>query len=210
MKVFVAAILVLLVGANLCLAQATQPANAANAGGAGGEIIRRESAAAGGGSVNTGPSATRVALSLAAVLALIVILAIVLKKLAPRGSGGIPNGGGAIHVLARAAISPKQRIVLLQVGRKILVLGDCDGHALSTLCEIGDFDEAAALIGQLQTEKGSGSFTAALNSAMERFRAAEREVETRTSAAHESRPRDLDAMRQEIEGLAQRVRGMAR
>jgi flagellar biogenesis protein FliO len=201
MKVFVVVILVLLACAKVSLAQATQPANS-------GEIIRRDpGTTASGGSLNSGPSATRVALSLAGVLALIVVLAVVAKKIVPRGKfgGGVSSGDGAIHVLARTALGPKQRVVLLQVGRKILVLGDCDGHPLSTLCEIGDFDEAAALISQLQADGGSKSFTAALESAMERFRAAERDAaEPRRSSE------SIDAMRQEIEGLAQRVRGMAR
>ena len=207
MKIFVAAILLLVASASVSRAQATQPV---------GEIIRRDASATGattGGSLSGGTSATRVALSLAGVLALIVVLAVVATKIMPRGKfggGGVSSGGGAIHVLARTPIGPKQRVVLLQVGRKILVLGDCDGHPLSTLCEIGEFDEAAALIGQLQAEGGSKSFSAALENAMERFRAAERDViETRRS--NESRPSEsIDAMRQEIEGLAERVRGMAR
>jgi flagellar biogenesis protein FliO len=175
------------------VAQTTQPAA--------GEIRRNSAAAA--GSNAAGPSATRTALSLAAVLALIVILFLAGRKFLPRrmfaqqGGGG---GGGAIQVLARTAISPKQRIILLQVGRRILVVAD-GGPNLTTLAEITDPGEAAALIGQLQSEKPSGSFTSALNGAMDRFRTAQERPEPRS---------DLNSMREEIEGLAKRVRGMAR
>jgi hypothetical protein len=114
-------------------------------------------------------------------------------------------------VLARTSISPKQRIILLQVGRRILVVAD-GGPSLSTLAEITDTDEAAALIAQLQSDKPGGSFTAALSNAMDRFRSAE-QLEPPREAPREA-PRDqqpsLDAMREEIEGLARRVRGMAR
>ena len=178
------------------------------------QLIRRDAATGAAAGDPAGPSASRVALSLGAVLALIVGLFLVGRRFLPRGAlakhGG--GGGGAVQVLARTAISPKQRIVLLQVGRRILVVGD-GGAGLATLCEITDADEAAALIGQLQSEKGGGSFGAALNGAMERFRAAEasrREpVREPSSSSREPHP-DLDSMRQELEGLARRVRGMAR
>jgi flagellar biosynthetic protein FliO len=174
-------------------AQATQPASE-------GEIRRNSttSAAANAG----GPSATRVALSLGGVLALIVILFMASRRFLPRRMFAQQGDGGAIQVLARTAISPKQRIVLLQVGRRILVVAD-GGQSLTTLAEITDADEAASLIGQLQSEKSAGSFTSALNGAMDRFRSAEDRPE------REPRP-DLSSMRAEIEGLAKRVRGMAR
>ena len=195
---WIAAILLLSSAPVMAFAQATQPT--------GSEIIRRDASATSVATDRSGPSATRVALSLAAVLGLIVVLAIVAKKLVPRGRfAGVGQGGGAIHVLVRTAISPKQKIILIQVGRRILVVADSAGQNLSTLCEIADFDEAAALIAQLQTEKGGNSFSAALNDAMERFRSAQADA----PAAPSARP-NLDSMREEIEGLAARVRGMAR
>ena len=178
------------------VAQATQPVEQ--------QVIRRDAAAAGTMPNAVGPSATHVALSLGAVLALIVGLFLVGRRFLPRGvfaqQGG--GGGGAVQVLARTTIAPKQRIVLLQVGRRILVVAD-GGQNLTTLCEITDAGEAAALIAQLQSEKAGASFTAALNQATERFRTAENDP------PREKRP-DLESMREEIEGLARRVRGMAR
>jgi flagellar biogenesis protein FliO len=196
---FVLACVLLLVSSAAIAQTTTQPAAA-------GEIRRNSSTSS--TSNTSGPSATRVATSLAVVLVLIVILFMAARRFLPRGAfaqhaGG--GGGGAVQVLARTAISPKQRIMLLQVGRRILVVAD-GGPSLSTLAEITDAAEAAALIAQLQSEKQSGSFTAALSGAMEKFRAAQ------PSPPHPSRePQpNLDAMREEIEGLAKRVRGMAR
>ena len=197
-SVFVVLAIALLIGGGVARAQTTQPA---------GEI--RRGAAATSTSNAGGPSATRVALSLAAVLGLIVILFLAGRRFLPRGSVGPQAGGGAVQVLARTAISAKQRITLLQVGRRILVVADGagSGGTLSTLCEITDADEAAALIAQLQSDRGGNSFSSALNSAMERFRSAERQPPPPPS--RESQP-SIDAMREEIEGLAKRVRGMAR
>ena len=178
------------------IVQTTQPATVA------GEIHRNPSSSS--ASSASGPSATRVATSLAGVLALIVILFMAARKFLPRGALAnytAGSGGGAIAVLARTAISPKQRIILLQVGRRILIVAD-GGPSLTTLAEIDDPAEAAALIAQLQSEKSSGSFSSALNGAMDRFRSAQKRDD-------ESQP-DLNSMREEIEGLAKRVRGMAR
>jgi len=183
-------------------AQATQPVAA-------GEI--RRSATASSASHSSGPSATRVAMSLAAVLALIVLLYFASRRFLPRAALAKHGGGGAVQVLARTAISPKQRIILLQVGRRILVVAD-GGASLATLAEITDADEAAALVGQLQSDKPGGSFSAALSGAMEKFRAAQtaqNTTATMPSSSSEPQP-NLSSIRQEIEGLAQRVRGMAR
>jgi flagellar biogenesis protein FliO len=175
---------------------------------AAGEIRRNPSASS--ASNVSGPSAMRVATSLAGVLALIVILFMAARRFLPRSAfaqhaGG--GGGGAIQMLARTAISPKQRILLLQVGRRILIVAD-GGPSLTTLAEITDAAEAAALIAQLQSEKPTGSFGAALSGAMEKFRAAQPRPEPQPS--REPPQPNLDSMREEIEGLAKRVRGMAR
>jgi flagellar protein FliO/FliZ len=187
-------ILALVAIAQVAAAQTSQPLA--------GEIRRTSSASA--ASHSAGPSAARTALSLAAVLALIMILFLAGRRFLPRRMFAQPagGGGGAIQVLGRTAISPKQRIILLQVGRRILVVAD-GGQSLTTLAEITDADEAAALIGQLQSEKSGGSFTSALNGAMDRFRTARERPEPQPQP-------DLSSMREEIEGLAKRVRGMAR
>ena len=185
-------------------AQATGATHATQA--SEGQLINRRDAsgAAAADATPAGPSATRVALSLGAVLTLIVLLFLAGRRFLPRGAFAQQSGGGAVQVLSRTTIAPRQRVTLLQVGRRILVIAD-GGASVSTLCEITDADEVAALLAQLQSERQGGSFTAALSGAMERFRAAQ----ASSSADAEPRP-DLDSMRQEIEGLAQRVRGMAR
>lgn len=211
-RVFLVAI-VLLASVAGAPAQATQPAPAQPAPPTQATeqpIIRRDAARAAIAAQSAGPSAPRVALSLGAVLALIVGLFFVGRRFLPRGAFvQQAGGGGAVQVLSRTPVSPKQRIVLLQVGRRILVVAD-GGATLTTLCEITEADEAAALIDQLRSEKPGGSFGAALSGAMDRFRSAqESRREPAGEPAREPQP-DLDLMRQELEGIARRVRGMAR
>jgi flagellar biogenesis protein FliO len=199
-------ILASLLVAPMAHAQTTQPAAAAQPPQ---QLIRRDAVTGvtGATAANpSGPSAARVALSLGAVLTLILGLFLAGRRFLPRSAFRQNGGGGAVQVLARTPITPKQRIVLVQVGRRILVVADA-GPNLTTLCEITDADEAAALIAQLQSERGGGSFSAALNNAMERFRSAQ--APRNDAPAREPRL-DLDSMRQELEGLARRVRGMAR
>lgn len=60
----------------------------------------------------------------------------------------LPSGqsSDAVRVLSRTPISPKQHVVLLAVGRRVLVVAD-SGQQLSTLCEISDQEEVRSLGG---------------------------------------------------------------
>ena len=159
---------------------------------------------------NDGASGFRVALSLAAVLGLIVLMYWAGRRFMPRGAL-VGGGTRAIQVLARSPLSPRHRIVLLQVGRRVLVVAEGGGgQPLSTLCEITDPDEAAALIGQIRGEQQSNSrsFAALLSGAAERFRAADTAKPQAEAPPHESD--DLEAAQQELDGLTERVRVMAR
>jgi flagellar biogenesis protein FliO len=59
-----------------------------------------------------------------------------------------------VQVLSRSVLSPKQQLVLVRVGQRVIVAAD-NGSQLSSLSEITDPDEVASLIGQLQSEKGN-------------------------------------------------------
>src|SRR5206468_10576628 len=49
-------------------------------------------------------------------------------------------------------LTPRQHLLLVRVGRRLLVVADCNGQ-LSSLSEITDPDEVATMIGQLRDEK---------------------------------------------------------
>ena len=93
---------------------------------------------------------SRVGAALAIVIALILLLRWGGKKLFQQG--GMSRSTRAIQVLARAPLAPRQHIVMVRVGRRVIVVGEC-GSQMNPLCEITDGDEIAALLGQLQDEK---------------------------------------------------------
>lgn len=137
-------------------------------------------------------SILRVALSLGAVLGLIVLMYWGTKKLAPRGAFG--PASNAVRVLARTSISAKHRVAVLLVGRRIVVVAE-GAQQMSTLCEITDPDEVAALLGQLGTG-ARGSLAAVIES-------------TGTSPPIPDSDPELSSTRQDLAGLMQRVRGFA-
>jgi hypothetical protein len=57
-----------------------------------------------------------------------------------------------VQVLTRSHLSPRQQLLLVRVGRRLLVVSDCNGQ-LNSLSEITDPDEVAALVGQMRDEK---------------------------------------------------------
>ncbi len=102
---------------------------------------------------------TRIVFALAIVIGLILLLRGLVRKLS---SPGIGSASRLVTVLSRSMISPKQQILVLQVGNRLLVVGD-SGGAMSQLCEVTDPDEIAQLIGQSRakpsvTDRKFGSF----------------------------------------------------
>lgn len=113
-------------------------------------VIHRAATAPSAATASTdqgGFDTSRVLWSLTAVLGLIVILRWGGKRLA--ASGAVGRQARAINVLGRSYLSSKHQILIVQVGRRVLVLGE-SGQQLTTLSEITDADEIAALIGQLR------------------------------------------------------------
>jgi flagellar biogenesis protein FliO len=98
--------------------------------------------------------ATRVGAALAAVLGLIFFLRWAARRLYKVPVTGRPSG--AVQVLSRTVLSPKQQLLLLQVGKRVLVVAD-GGAQMSALCQITEPDEVASLVGQLRSEKESAA-----------------------------------------------------
>ncbi|MDB5326679.1 MAG: hypothetical protein JWM57_2248 [Phycisphaerales bacterium] len=94
---------------------------------------------------NKGIDWTKLTLAMFVVLGLIVALKYVAIWLFP----GVRVGGSGrgVRLLSRTAIAPRQQVLLLQVGRRILVVGE-SGGAMSPLANIEEPDEVAELLGQ--------------------------------------------------------------
>lgn len=138
-----------------------------------------------------------------------------------------------VQVLSRCVIAPKQQVLLIRVGRRVVVVGDT-GSQLSPLCEIQDPDEVAELIGAAGSERSTSAakpFGSFFGRAKDAFSKTERDEETSVPQEDEEFPApsdvdradiagtitgddasdsELSVTRDEISGLASRVRGLAR
>jgi len=158
---------------------------------------------------------TRVALSLAAVLALIAVLRLAAKRWVVNTTSGT---GRAVRMLGRTLIAPRQQIVILQVGRRVIIAADCAGQ-LTTLACLTEPDEVASLLGQLDgqaLEPATAGFTKWFGRAREQFEesadVSPAALATGPAAASVPLTEDpsVERARGELAGLAERVRGLAR
>ena len=91
----------------------------------------------------------RVLMALALVLGAIFLLRWIGQRLLLKN--GTLRGNKSIHVVSRSVLSPKQQVIMLRVGKRLIVVGDSGGQ-LNPLCEISDPDEVASLIGESHKE----------------------------------------------------------
>ena len=89
-------------------------------------------------------------LPLAAVLALIAGLAIVVKRCMP--ARRLLTGAGVVDIVTRTPLSPKQSLVLIKMGRKLVLLGVCP-ERISALTTVEDADQVAALMGEAASRR---------------------------------------------------------
>jgi flagellar biogenesis protein FliO len=154
----------------------------------------------------------RVLAALGIVIALILVLRWFGKYVFPTAQSRGSNR--AVEVLSRSPLSPKQQIMLIRVGRRLVVVGD-SGAQMNPLCEISDPDEVAALVGQLRDEKTSPTtraFGAMFGKSRGQFdRSAEdlpaEEQPAPLTEADEDQP--VTSAREELNGLRDRVRMLA-
>jgi flagellar biogenesis protein FliO len=126
---------------------------------------------------------------------------------------GRQPSSSAIEVLSRSTISPRQQLMLVRVGRRLVLVGN-SGSELSALCQIENPEEVAEVLGQLSADKSEAkSFRKLVGRAG-------KEYDTAASAAAESEEdeNDLPAAglieadlsttetREELSGLMDRVR----
>ena len=155
--------------------------------------------------------ATRVVLALAGVVGLILLLRGGVRRLFP---GAAPvRANSAVKVLARCPISPKQHLLLIQFGKRLVLVGDTGSH-LNPLCEISDPEEAAAVLALARDESMSTArrFDSFFGLARRGFAETPASSEGRFDDSHDVIADDpsLEATRKELAGLSDKVRDVAR
>jgi flagellar protein FliO/FliZ len=150
----------------------------------------------------------RLSLAMGIVLGLIFLMRWAGYRFFP--GAGVLRSGGAMKVLSRLVISPKQQLLMIQVGRRIVVVGDAGGQ-MSPLSEITDPEETSAMLLQLAEErshhtiKGFGSLFHRAETTLEEKITTE---QSKPSAADLPSAPDpaIDNARGEISDLADKLR----
>jgi flagellar biogenesis protein FliO len=142
----------------------------------------------------------RVALAMGIVLVTIFATHKVWKRLGMPGVGG--KGSGSLQVVSRLNIAPKQQILLVRVGRRMVLVGN-SGTQMNPLCEIADPEEAAGLLGQTVSEQST--FDTVLDTQEKQF--------DPESNVDKPAPADEDpavaSTREELNGLMDKVRSLS-
>jgi len=96
----------------------------------------------------------RVGLPLLGVVALMIAVGVVVRRVGgPLARGGRPSG--VLEILGRYPIARGQQLVLLRLVNRIVLLHQ-SRNGLSTLSEITDADEVAALLARIEAATRSG------------------------------------------------------
>jgi flagellar biogenesis protein FliO len=153
----------------------------------------------------------RLVFALAVVLGAMYVTHQVWKRLGMPGSAN--RAAGALQVLSRLNLSPRQQLVLVRVGRRVVLVGN-SGTQMNALCEIGDPDEAAGLLGLAATERDesvSATFNSVLGGEERRF---EEQTNIDIQAAADGEPateeQALASTRDELSDMMDKVRSLSR
>ena len=137
--------------------------------------------------------------SLAVVLAVIAAVTLLIRRVVPSVRA---MSGGAIEILGRNHLAPKQSLTLVRVGRRLVLVGVTPDR-ISTLCVIDDPHEVAELAGAAFA-KGKPGFNRALDEAATDFGGPDAELGALagTPTAH------LAQAKGQLQGLMARLRSL--
>ncbi|MCE5279691.1 MAG: flagellar biosynthetic protein FliO [Planctomycetaceae bacterium] len=91
----------------------------------------------------------RTAGALAVVIALILIIRSVMKRMGGPRVGG--RGGAVIEIVGRRGVTYRHQVILVRMGRRLVLVG-IGPEQMTTLSEVTDPDEVAALLGTATTQ----------------------------------------------------------
>lgn len=113
----------------------------------------------------------------------------------------------AITVLGRSMVTPRQHLMLVLVGRRIVVLAN-NGTQINTVCEITDAAEVAELVGQVRQERGDSmvrTFGSLIRRQEEKFDV-DVQPSTPVKMAESIPEQEMGDTQQEISSLMDKVR----
>jgi flagellar biogenesis protein FliO len=123
--------------------------------------------------------------------------------------GSNKSGGRGVQVLSRSVVAPRQQMLVVQFGRRLLLVGS-SGAEMTPLCQLDDPDEVAEVLAQLKADRGgaSKSFRATFRGADSAYEAEE------TPAVAPSQPANAEDAAEpqsgeDLSGLMARIRRMS-
>ena len=151
------------------------------------------------------PWLLRTVTALGAVIGLLLLLRLAYTKITGRTLA--TGHSHAVHVLARVAVAPRSHILLVQLGQRILVVGESAG-GLNALATIDEPDEVSGLLRTVAGDQ-SGSITRSFSQLLDRFNSQypenERPEADRFAVAEHATGRARD----QVSGLLSRLRSLA-
>ena len=126
--------------------------------------------------------------ALALVLGLIGVLYTIVRRWSPSLK---LTGSGTIQVVGRTVIGPRQSFVLVQLGRRLVLVG-VSAERMERICEVADGEEVAAILSE--SRRSRGAFSSWLDQEAAEFTKAG----TSEAGAEVSRPRQLTQLLQRL------------
>jgi flagellar biogenesis protein FliO len=115
-------------------------------------------------------------------------------------------GSKAVEVLARTAVAPKNHVLLLRVGQRILIVGD-SSQGLQTLAQVDDPEEVADLLTAVSSQQPH-SATNNFKQMMGRVSGYFDQRQQATDIGRDESEHLVDRSREELASLVSRVRAM--
>jgi flagellar biogenesis protein FliO len=149
----------------------------------------------------------RVVAATAIVIGLILLMRLAAKKFLGIGTNA-PND--VVRVLSRTLISPRQQVVMLHVGRRIIIACDSGGQ-VTTLSTITEADEVAELLARTSGKSPSAAFNQSLEEEQSLYDASGQISDPKLAAdgIPGDAPDPVANLRGEIGSLIDRVRALS-
>jgi len=144
-------------------------------------------------------------MGLGIVVALIFLLRVVMSRLSGRGL--TLAGSSAVEVLSRVSVAPRNHILLIRTGHRVLVVGDSSA-GLRTLANIDDPDEVASLLASTAADKPR-SISRGFSQLLSHFNSEYRDDLRRVEEGNDTSEHRVDRARDQVSNLLTRVRAMA-
>ncbi|MEM1110060.1 MAG: flagellar biosynthetic protein FliO [Planctomycetota bacterium] len=122
------------------------------------------------------------------------------------GGAVVARPSPVVEVLSRTPVAPKNHVLLLRVGQRVLVVGD-SSSGLNTLADVDDPEEVASLL-QSVSAHGERSASKSFNALVSRFNG-DYEGKTRVSLeGGDGQEVHLDRTRDSLSGLTSKLRAL--